>query len=317
MKKGIKLTNYLTSEEIAHRHAKKLEGHLKKPLHFREWYAERLEKCGYFFNYRTVLYAYREWKRVNEQEHDSVAVFTGGEGQGKSTLCSQWLSYIDKSMEAEQITTTATEFFTTLNKLKRGQSLQVDEAAITMISRSSMSKENKDMIQTFNIMRKKGISTGICIPDYRLLDSYIRNHRIEHLFIIPKRGKYKHVWGAGIDKINKDMRRVKDISRIQLPGGTFLQASFKKDFPKNIDKEKYDALKDQNIDSFLNKKAEEYEKIEKLPNKTYMTVKELCNMFRVTEDTVYRWIKSKKVRAVKFGKSWKIDRDHIDNITKK
>lgn len=43
---------------------------------------------------------------------------------------------------------------------------------------------------------------------------------------------------------------------------------------------------------------------------------DFCKMFGITLRTVYNWIKSEKIRAVKIGRSWYIPAEEVDRIRK-
>ena len=43
----------------------------------------------------------------------------------------------------------------------------------------------------------------------------------------------------------------------------------------------------------------------------YYTVKEVAQMFRVKEPTIYYWIKKGKIKAIKIGKKWLIPEEEI------
>jgi len=44
----------------------------------------------------------------------------------------------------------------------------------------------------------------------------------------------------------------------------------------------------------------------------YMTVADVCNYLSVTDETVYRWIKSNDLPAHRVGKRWMFQRIEID-----
>jgi excisionase family DNA binding protein len=46
-------------------------------------------------------------------------------------------------------------------------------------------------------------------------------------------------------------------------------------------------------------------------NGYYLTVQEVCNILKVTETTVYLWISTGKIKAIKFGKLWRIPESEL------
>lgn len=43
---------------------------------------------------------------------------------------------------------------------------------------------------------------------------------------------------------------------------------------------------------------------------------DFCEIFGITRRTVYNWIKSKKIHAVKIGRSWYIPAEEVSRIRK-
>lgn len=54
-----------------------------------------------------------------------------------------------------------------------------------------------------------------------------------------------------------------------------------------------------------------------LQEKEFYLVEELAKKLRVSEMTIYRYIKAKKVKAYKIGKEYRIDRNEFENFLKK
>lgn len=50
---------------------------------------------------------------------------------------------------------------------------------------------------------------------------------------------------------------------------------------------------------------------------TLYTAPEVADILRVDLRTVYRWIKSDKLRAVKVGRTWRISSETVKNIRRK
>lgn len=47
----------------------------------------------------------------------------------------------------------------------------------------------------------------------------------------------------------------------------------------------------------------------------FYTVVELCELLKVKRLTIYRWIKSGKLKAIKIGKEFRFTKQEIDNLT--
>jgi len=48
----------------------------------------------------------------------------------------------------------------------------------------------------------------------------------------------------------------------------------------------------------------------------YYSIEEVATMLKVTYLTVYRWIRSGKLRAIKAGKQYRIKKEELDYFTK-
>lgn len=46
----------------------------------------------------------------------------------------------------------------------------------------------------------------------------------------------------------------------------------------------------------------------------FYTVAELCELLKVKRLTIYRWIKSGKLKAIKIGKEYRFTKQEIDNL---
>jgi excisionase family DNA binding protein len=47
-----------------------------------------------------------------------------------------------------------------------------------------------------------------------------------------------------------------------------------------------------------------------------LTASETCKYLRITENTLYRWIKSGKIPVIQFGKQYRIRVQDLDNVTR-
>ena len=308
---GKSLDERMSLPEIAAQHATAMKPYLPKKNHFEEWYLERLKKVGYLFDRMMAVMAYKVHEKLRTED-DWVTLFIGREGTGKTTLAAQWCSYIDTSMKINQVTWDSTQFYTALQHSKVGQSVLIDEGGINLLSRESMSLGNRDMIKTFMVMRKKCLNTAICIPDYKDVDSYIRNHRVHLLVMLQSRGKYKATFGKGIEKINAEMRKMKHkINNITLPNGYFWQGYWNERFPQNLSKAEYDAAKDAHINKFVNERIRESTLLDKQIPAQFMTTLEAAKMLGVRQEQVYSWAKQGNIKALKINNRWLINKTDI------
>jgi len=57
--------------------------------------------------------------------------------------------------------------------------------------------------------------------------------------------------------------------------------------------------------------------INSMEKEQYYTIEEVAEMLKVAYLTVYRWIQSGKLNAVKAGKQYRIEKSVLDNFIKK
>lgn len=182
---------------------------------------------------------------------------------GKTTFEIQLMSFISPNCDLKDVVFDMPQYITKLSKVakeyrvnkinKDDQSIGIDEAAISLFSRESLSKSNKVLAKSFFVQRFLNVHTLICIPHYWSLDTLIRNHRINTLIIIKKRGKYKAVTGKGIKILNKigSKDRTKELIQLPIPYGMFFEGEFRKSFPKTMSKTEYERYKFRHIKNFL------------------------------------------------------------------
>jgi excisionase family DNA binding protein len=52
-----------------------------------------------------------------------------------------------------------------------------------------------------------------------------------------------------------------------------------------------------------------------MPDEFY-TAEELANYLKVSSQTVRAWIRERKVKAVKFGRAWRITKDEVQRLVR-
>ena len=48
----------------------------------------------------------------------------------------------------------------------------------------------------------------------------------------------------------------------------------------------------------------------------YLTIKEITTELKVSDETVYRWIRAGKLKAVRAGGNWRVERAELDRFLK-
>jgi hypothetical protein len=243
-------------------------------------------------------------KRIKFYDYDSFIVVCGHERYGKSTFAAQLGDYISEGkLTNAQICEDISSFLDALKNSHKGEVIIFDEAGTNLFSREAMTSMNRILVKAFMISGLKNVCIILCLPSFFLLDSYIRNHRINLLFYIPKRGKFK-VYSA---------RRAKLISILGSKTKTMnvtkanLKGWFLKQYPERLEKEfrikerkfKFGYIKDVKRD------MEGYYKLYKFAEVTGLSVR-----------TIYNLIETKKIVAKKIMNRWFIPKTEAEKITK-
>lgn len=244
-------------------------------------------------------------KRINYYDYDAFIVVCGKERRGKSTFAAQLGDYISGyKLVNDQICETLSQFLDALKNSHKGDVIIFDEAGTNMLSREAMTSINRTLVKAFMISGLKNVCIILCIPSFFLLDSYIRNHRVDLLFYIPKRGKFK-VYSS---------KRAKLISILGAPTKSMnvtkanLKGWFLKQYPERLEKEfrrrerqfKFGFIKD------IKRDMDGYYKTFRFAEVTGLTI-----------ENIYKLIERKQLIAKKIGRSWFIPKTEAEKITRK
>lgn len=322
MKTKKRLEDNYSWKELGELIAKKIQDtHFLKNLNkkdFLSWFMER-EKVGFKFDWRLIARAYVIWKDLRDKK-DHFTVVVGKEGSGKTTISTQLSAWVAPNMDLNDIVFDMQQYINKLqdttrhykkNKInKNDRSIEIDEGGINLFSRESMSTSNRVLAKTFMVQRFLNVHVSINIPHYWSLDSLIRNHRINTLIIVKKRGRYECVVGKGIKILNKLGKKDKDreLWQIPIPYGYFWEGEFRKGFPNTISERKYDNHKFKHIKSFLEDAKIEAESIKMV--KIGIIEKE----FGLHRDTIIKEIRNNNIEGRKIGNNWFITKKAYDKL---
>lgn len=110
--------------------------------------------------------------RIAEHWHNVVAV-TGEPGCGKSTLALRLARDLDRGFAADQVAYCAADMLGLYRRLGHGQVAVYDEAVLGLLSNDFQTPEARELVKAVNIVRAKGITVVLCIPDiHRLLAAW-------------------------------------------------------------------------------------------------------------------------------------------------
>lgn len=296
------LEDTMTWEELCEYTTKRIINKAPKDFNAKQFYQWMLLRrdIGYLFDYKLVYHAYLVAKRL-EQDKDALIVFSGPEGEGKSTLAIQFCSWVDPNFNAKRICMDGDTFLRQLDERQKGDSILLDEASLDLLARDAMSRMTKLMVKTMTVMRQKNLFVAICIPNFHLLDKYVKYHRIHILIQIKERGRYKGIIGFGIKKVAFDGYKYHEIISIKIPTRCFWEGSFRKELPKIIDLEEYKLIKAQHLSGFL----KNYES-KKIVDKEYTNVKEVARKYNVSPEMIQKRIQQGIIPAISTGRKYLI-----------
>ncbi len=123
---------------------------------------------------------------------DNVVAITGDEGVGKSTLAIWIGKLVDKYFNIERneiVSTDPKELYEKITKLRKGSVLIVDEAIKILYKHEWASKTQKFLNTVYALARKENKTTLLCIPRFRDLNEFFRNHRVKFWIHVFARGK--------------------------------------------------------------------------------------------------------------------------------
>jgi len=278
--------------------------HDTSPL-FVKWLKSRKYMRGYFFNGLTWKRMFNIWKVIHKQDRDHFTVVSGMEGGGKSTVAIQMACAVDPTFCIERICFTPEEFIDGLAKSKKGQAFVLDEGNLFLFSRESAKTGNRNMVKLFALMRQKNVCVFICVPNFFTLDSYVRNHRVQTIVHVYKRGKIIcYVSESAIRKISKEGYATKQVVNIQLPAGSSFKGWFLKPLPSvnNVNDETYREYKGKHFSDFIQELKDNF-KTEEIQSavKEYLTPSEASMLTGLTIQTLRNHAKLGKVKARKIG----------------
>jgi hypothetical protein len=126
---------------------------------------------------------------INQKDYDWIHVIEGPEGVGKTSLAWSMCKRIDPKFDGEKNSIFNHEQLLEIVKNSYpGMAVNIDEGALVFFSRDTMSNTNKASIKLMTGIRTFNLFITIPIPQFQLLDKYIREHRVKSASRIPIRG---------------------------------------------------------------------------------------------------------------------------------
>lgn len=125
---------------------------------------------------------------ITTKDYDWIHIVVGPEGIGKSSLAWSLCKHIDPDFNISKIVFSYKELADAISKSRPGNAILIDEGALVFYSRDSMVNVNKKAIKFMTAIRSYNQFIVICVPNFWLLDKYLRDHRIKTVSRVVKRG---------------------------------------------------------------------------------------------------------------------------------
>lgn len=181
---------------------------------FKQFLIEQLEAGKpKYWDSLTYYRVYMIKKRL-QNNFDEITVITGYEGSGKSVLASQIATTVSPNFHKGLVGYDPEDLARMVYNLKKGDTIWIDEGALFLFSRDSTKGANKILIKFFTICRQLNVHVIICVPNFFILDTYLRDHRVKNLFhIVKNRKNFLMFTRNAIKVLNYHGRLVKDLNR--------------------------------------------------------------------------------------------------------
>lgn len=115
-------------------------------------------------------------KKAVELDWDGVLLYTGDEGDGKSTKCAQDLAYLDPTFNLHRVCGTLAQIKELLPTLKPGQAIQYDESRKDTNTADNVATQ-REFIRIMTENRDKRLYWGIVSATFFDLKKYFAIHR--------------------------------------------------------------------------------------------------------------------------------------------
>lgn len=155
---------------------------------------------------------------IIKKDYDWIDIITGPEGVGKTSLAANKCRYIDPTFRLDKDTAFSyDDMVRMIKKSYPGKAVLIDEGALIFFSRDYAGTSTKDAVKMLTTMRAFNLFVAICIPNFWIIDKYIREHRGRTLSRVIHRGWY---WHYGPRK-TRNLSREKESFKTEWPNYDF------------------------------------------------------------------------------------------------
>lgn len=230
---------------------------------------------------------------VLKKDMDWLIVVEGMEGVGKTTLALKMCRYFDPKFNIKKVCFNLEQFKDAVRTSKFGDAINIDEGALMCFTRDAMKGEVKEFIRLMTAIRQYRLLIVICIPDFYLLDKYIREWRIKSLIKVKSRGRFFFFSKNRIKQIRMNKRKTKRI------------------YPTPDFKESFSSMKDEFWDKYLDKKGSILDN----EDDNLLSVTQFAKKMKKSRVTIHNWINNGEIEFVKKGLQYYIPRTEIQKLT--
>jgi len=287
-----------------------------KDVEFKEW-LETKESLNYCLDPITYKYLHNIKKEL-EDDNDHLTVIVGMEGSGKSRLALNYSAVTSPTFSMLHVCYKPDHLYKAIKESNPGDTILIDEGGLFLFSRDAMGSDTKSIVKLFTIVRQKNIHFVICIPNFWILDSVIRDHRVKTLINVFERGSFEAFTGLAIKIISKTGAKFKTINRDatkKIRSNQRWHGHWIKDIPdiNDITEEKYLRFKKEVMDEFIEELEAKEEEKQKPQESKYIRSSEVIKRMGCDRNTIMRRIEDGTIKGKKLGGRWFIDREHWKN----
>lgn len=137
-----------------------------------------------------ALFAHKLKIRTKKKDWDAVVAITGEEGSGKSVLKTKLAKAIDPNYDFNRNELQTTSFAELEEKITQPKIpvICADEAIKLLYKMQWATKSQRYINQLYTLCRKYNKITLLCIPRFRDLNEFFRNHRVKFWIQVISRG---------------------------------------------------------------------------------------------------------------------------------
>jgi hypothetical protein len=235
-------------------------------------------------------------QKLLRRDYDWLHINIGYERSGKSTLAIHEALIVDPTFDASRITFTQADFKNAVNKSKPYQAIIADEGAESFMSKDAMRAENVENQKLLTKIGAKRLFVIINVPDFFLLDPYVRGHRVRSMCRVVGRGELAFYSKSHIQLIRRNLENKATIYPEPNFFDDFTMLDKKPGIPGHVWKD-YLAKKM----AYLGRHTKE-DKLRSMADKLLsqtITQKEASKILQIPYTTMRAWVVHKKVKMVK------------------